>query len=77
MPRPRWEAIHWLAPDRFRLDDVTFWLTTTDFQTPSTPDQFVASLVKPLHSKNVRSIVRESLLVLWSHVRQVKTLSKR
>jgi hypothetical protein len=41
MPRPRWEAIHWLAPDRFRLDDVTFWLTTTDFQTPSTPDQFV------------------------------------
>lgn len=41
MPLPRWEALTWLTDDRCQCDDVTFWLTTTDYTTPSTPEQFV------------------------------------
>ena len=41
MGRPRWERIEWHSDDRFTLDGVNFWLTTTQYDVPSTPECFV------------------------------------
>jgi hypothetical protein len=41
MRSARWDALKWNGPDRFSLDGVNFWLTLTEYNTPSTPDQFV------------------------------------
>jgi SAM-dependent methyltransferase len=38
---PRWDAIVWDGDDHLSIDDIHFWLTTTDYQTPSTAEQFV------------------------------------
>ena len=41
MGRARWEQLEWHGDDRFTLDGVNFWLTTTQFDVPSTEDRFV------------------------------------
>jgi hypothetical protein len=38
---PRWDDVRWTSADTFSLDEVNFYLTTTDFERPSTEAEFV------------------------------------